>query len=152
MHEPNYRVRHVRRADRGFSLIELLTALVVLSVLLAFGPPAYSNWMAAQRLANEAHHFAETLQLARSEAIKHGYRVNVCKTLDRFQCTDRGDWSAGWLMSVDENHSGQVDVAELVLYKEGSAPTAFPFKPIVRSPSTFPIPAPGHAGLLSGGL
>lgn len=66
------------RAAGGISLIELLTALAIFSVLLAFGPPAYSGWMASQQLANEARHLAETLQLARSEAIKRGY---PCKRL-----------------------------------------------------------------------
>ncbi|HKE38412.1 MAG TPA: GspH/FimT family pseudopilin [Casimicrobiaceae bacterium] len=141
-----------RRLAGGFSLIELLTALAIFGVLLTFGPPAYSGWMASQRLANEARHLAETLQLARSEAIKHGYRVNVCKTRDRVQCTDHGDWSSGWLVYVDENHNGQVEDDEIVLHKEGAAPDGISIqgnRPIADYVSFTSL---GHARLLDGGL
>lgn len=140
------------RVPRGLSLIELLTGLAIFGALLAFGPPAYSGWMASQQLANEARHLAETLQLARSEAIKHGYRVNVCKTRDRVQCTDHGDWTSGWLVYVDENHSGQVEDDEIVLHKEGPAPNDISIqanRPIAEYVSYTSL---GHARLLNGGL
>ena len=141
-----------KRDLKGFTLGELLLALAIFGALLAFGTPAYSSWMAAQQLANEAHFLAETLQRARSEAIKHGYRVNVCKSRDRVQCTDRGGWDSGWLMYVDENHDGQVDDDELVLRREGPAPDGISVsgnRPVADYVSYTSL---GHARLLNGGL
>ncbi|TMH37617.1 MAG: prepilin-type N-terminal cleavage/methylation domain-containing protein [Betaproteobacteria bacterium] len=136
----------------GFSLIEVLAALGLFGVLLALGTPAYSNWIATQQLANHANYLAETLQRARSEAIKHGYRVNVCKTRDRSQCTDHGDWTSGWLMYVDENHNGQLDDDELILHREFAAPDGISVqgnRPIADYVSYTSL---GHARLLNGGL
>src|ERR1700693_5030361 len=105
----------------GFSLIELMTALVVFALLLAIGPPAYRDWIAAQQLANHARFIVNTLELARSEAIKHGYRVNVCKTRDGRQCADDGGWETGWLGFVDQDRDGQPGSAEFILRREGPA-------------------------------
>jgi type IV fimbrial biogenesis protein FimT len=141
-----------RHALRGFSLFEFLVAVTIFGTLLALGTPAYSSWIAAQQLANEAHFLAETLQLARSEAIKHGYRVNVCKSSDRVRCTDHGAWDSGWLMYVDENHDGQVDDDELVLHREGPAPDGITVQgnhPVADYVSYTNL---GHARLLNGGL
>jgi type IV fimbrial biogenesis protein FimT len=45
--------------------------------------------------------------LARTEAIKRGYRVNLCKSADAATCTDDGDWSQGWILHVDAAAEGQ---------------------------------------------
>jgi type IV fimbrial biogenesis protein FimT len=84
-----------RRAGRGFTLIEIMIALIIFATLLSAALPAYRDWIAAQQLANHAHFIADTLDLARSEAIKHGYRVNVCKTRDQRVCTDEWRMGAG---------------------------------------------------------
>jgi len=139
-------------APRGFSLIELLMALAIFGVLLAIGPPAYSNWMAAQQLANQARFLAETLQRARSEAIKQGYRVNVCKSPDRVQCAEHGTWASGWLVYVDENRNGQVDHDELVLHREGAAQHGVTVSANHPLESYVSYTSLGHARLLNGAL
>lgn len=141
-----------KRRRQGFSLIELMLALVLFALLFTIVPPAYHDWISAQQLANHAHLVADTLDRARSEAIKHGYRVNVCKTRDGRQCTDRGGWESGWLMYVDENHDGEVDSDEIVLHREGPAPNGITMhgnRPVADYVSYTSL---GHARLLSGGL
>jgi type IV fimbrial biogenesis protein FimT len=137
---------------RGFSLIELVMALAIFGVLLAFAPAAYHDWIASQQLANHARFLAETLDIARSEAIKHGYRVNVCKSVDRRQCATRGGWESGWIMYVDENHDGDIDSDEQVLRREGAAPDGITVQanhPVANYVSYTSL---GHARLLSGAL
>jgi len=141
-----------RVAERGFTLIEIMIALVIFALLLAAALPSYRDWIAAQQLANHAHFIADTLDLARSEAIKHGYRVNVCKTRDQRLCTDDGGWEQGWLLFVDENHSGQVDDDEIVLHREGPAQNGITMhgnRPVEDYVSYTSL---GHARLLSGAL
>jgi type IV fimbrial biogenesis protein FimT len=141
-----------KRHHTGFSLIELLMALVILGVLFATVPPAYRDWIAAQQLANHAHFVADTLDRARSEAIKHGYRVSLCKTQDGRQCTDRGGWESGWLMYVDENHDGEIDPDEIVLHRERPAPDGITMhgnRPVADYVSYTSL---GHARLLNGAL
>ncbi|HEV2040803.1 MAG TPA: GspH/FimT family pseudopilin, partial [Casimicrobiaceae bacterium] len=129
-----------------------MIALVIFGVLLAAAVPAYRDWIAAQRLANHAHFMADTLDLARSEAIKHGNRVNLCKTRDRRQCTDEGDWEQGWLLFVDENRSGQVDDDTLVLHREGAARDGITMRGNRPVEDYVSFTSLGHARLLSGAL
>ena len=141
-----------RIADRGFTFIEVMIALVIFGVLLTAAVPAYRDWIAAQRLANHAHFITDTLDLARSEAIKHGNRVNLCKTRDRRQCTDDGDWEQGWLLFVDENRSGQVDDDTLVLHREGAARDGITMRGNRPVEDYVSFTSLGHARLLSGAL
>ena len=141
-----------RIADRGFTFIEIMIALVVFGVLLTAAVPAYRDWIAAQQLANHAHFITDTLDLARSEAIKHGNRVNLCKSGDRRQCTDDGDWEQGWLLFVDENRSGQVDDDTVVLHREGAARDGITMRGNRPVEDYVSFTSLGHARLLSGAL
>ena len=138
--------------ERGFSLIELTAALAIFGILLVLAPGAYSDWIDAQRLANHARFLADTLDIARSEAIKHGYRVNVCKSVDGRECTTGGGWESGWIMYVDENHDGDIDSDEQVIRREGAATdgiTVYGNHPVANYVSYTSL---GHARLLNGGL
>jgi type IV fimbrial biogenesis protein FimT len=103
----------------GFTLIELLLGICLLCLIMTFAVPTYGHWIASRQLANHAEFLAETLNLARSEAVKRGLRVNLCKTIDHHQCADAGGWQSGWIMFVDANKSGEIDAAEDVLHVEG---------------------------------
>jgi type IV fimbrial biogenesis protein FimT len=139
-------------ASHGFTLIELMIALVVLAVSLTIVLPAYRDWIAAQQLANHAHFIVDTLHVARSEAIKHGYRVNVCKTRDKRQCTEDGGWEQGWLMFVDENRSGHIEDDTIVLHREGSAQNNITVRGNGPVDDYVSYTSLGHARLLSGAL
>ena len=141
-----------RNIGRGFTLIEIMIALVVFGVLLTAAVPAYRDWIAAQRLANHAHFITDTLDLARSEAIKHGNRVNLCKSGDRRQCTDDGDWEQGWLLFVDENRSGQVEDDTVVLHREGAARDGITMRGNRPVEDYVSFTSLGHARLLNGAL
>ena len=103
----------------GFTLIELLIGICLLCLVYALAGPAYARWLASRQLANHAEFLAESLNLARSEAVKRGVRVNLCKTIDRQQCADTGGWESGWIMFVDANRSGDIDAPEDIIHIEG---------------------------------
>jgi type IV fimbrial biogenesis protein FimT len=141
-----------RNIGRGFTFIEIMIALVVFGALLTAAVPAYRDWIASQQLANHAHFITDTLDLARSEAIKHGNRVNLCKSGDRRQCTDNGDWEQGWLLFVDENRSGQVDGDTVVLHREGAARDGITMRGNRPVEDYVSFTSLGHARLLNGAL
>ena len=107
------------RKGAGFSLIELMIALAIFALTLRFGVPAYGDWIAARKLANHAEYLAETLNLARSEAVKRGMRVNLCKSRDRKQCDPKANWESGWIMFGDETRDGQIEASEDLIRREG---------------------------------
>ena len=136
----------------GFTLIEALTGLVVVGVLFVLAVPSYGRWLADAELANAAHSLASALSLARSEAVKHGGRVNLCKSADRVRCRTAGGWEAGWLVFQDENGNGQVDPEETVVRVEPPAPrgvTARANQPLANYVSFTSL---GHARLVTGAL
>jgi type IV fimbrial biogenesis protein FimT len=106
----------------AFTLIELLVALAIASLLAAIAYPAFHEWLAGYELANVAKHLAETMTRARTEAVRRGHRVNLCKSVDRRQCDDHAKWDAGFVVFVDVNHNGRIDNDENILEVEGPAP------------------------------
>jgi type IV fimbrial biogenesis protein FimT len=95
-------------------LLELLVAMTVTSILLLLALPAGADWLRAYRQMNQAQALARTLDVARSEAIKHNGRVNVCKSADLRECTRGGGWEAGWVMFADGDDDGLVGDSVIV--------------------------------------
>lgn len=105
------------RRGAGVTLLELLIALTIGALLIMLAMPAYGDWIADYRLMNHARALAGSMYMARSEAIKRGYRVDLCQSADLVQCGGTG-WNRGWLVYVDANLDGQVDPGEPVLRRE----------------------------------
>jgi type IV fimbrial biogenesis protein FimT len=104
---------------RGFTLVELLVVLAVGSILLAIAVPGYAFMVNANRLAAVTNDLVTALHLARSEAIKRGTRVTVCKTGDAMAaspaCSTTANWQDGWLVFVDGGTRGVVDGGDILL-------------------------------------
>jgi len=105
------------RRGAGVTLLELLIALTIGALLVMLALPAYGDWIADYRLMNHARALSGSMYAARSEAIKRGYRVDLCKSADLVQCGGTG-WNQGWIMYVDQNLDGRVDPGEPVLRRE----------------------------------
>jgi len=112
----------VQRHYAAFTLVEMSVALAIAALLAVMAAPAFQDWIGAYRLANHAKHLAETMTRARTEAVRRGHRVNLCKSFDRARCADEGTWDAGFVVFVDINRNGRIDDGELVLEMEGPAP------------------------------
>ncbi len=140
------------RNRKGFTLVEVAVALGIVGVLLMAALPSYAEWMADTEIANTAHHLADSMSLARSEAIKHGGRVNLCKSDDRAQCSTAGGWESGWLVYRDDEGTGQPNAEAAVVRVEP------PARPGVTARANQPLAnyvsytALGHARLQSGAL
>lgn len=105
-------------AVRGFTLLELMTAVAVASILLGLGIPAFNNMIRDSQIAAESGNLQTTMTLARSEALKRGIRVSVCppETMDAEDCDPAGDWTKGWIMFTDDfGNPGVIDPSDVVL-------------------------------------
>lgn len=102
---------------RGFTLVELLVVLAVAAILLAIAIPGYAFLANASKLAAATNDLMTAVQLARSEAIKRGVRVTVCKSGgSATACDAAADWQAGWLVFVDGGTRGVVDGNDALLW------------------------------------
>jgi type IV fimbrial biogenesis protein FimT len=141
-----------RQAYGGFTIVELLIAIAISALLIGLGVPAFQEQIAAQRQVGHAQHLAWTLNRARSEAIKRGFRVNVCKSADRLSCATNGAWDSGFVMYADYNGDGVVDSDESLIAVDGPAPPGVQVsgnRPVADYVSYTML---GHARLLNGAL
>lgn len=103
----------------GFTLLELLTAIVVLGVLLAVGVPSFTETIRNNRTAAQTNELVTGLNIARGEAVKRSLPVTVCAA-DSAQAACAGattsSWSNGWLIFVDQaGTAGVVDTGDQIL-------------------------------------
>lgn len=139
-------------AGGGWTLVELLIALALGGLMVALAIPGYRDWLAAYQLASHAEQLADSLILARSEAIKRGQRVNLCRTPDGVRCADGAGWEAGWLVHVDANRDGRNADDEPVLRVEGAAAAGIHVRANRPVEDYVSFTSLGNARLPNGGL
>lgn len=108
------------RRNAGFTLLELFICLAVIALLLGMGVPAFRDLIRNQQLAAASSDFLSALHLARSEALKRGRRITLCKSPDGTHCAAEDGWDQGWMLFVDRNSDGsRQDGEEIIAVREG---------------------------------
>ncbi len=82
----------------GMNIIELLSALAISAITLAFGVSGFQSIIASSIATTQVNDMVAGLNLARSEAIKRGVSVNFSAL--------GGVWGDGWEVGVDANSDG----------------------------------------------
>jgi type IV fimbrial biogenesis protein FimT len=72
----SHRANARQPVQRGFSLIELMTVVAMVAVLAVVAGPAFTKMVAQQRLRDATSALAESLWLARSEAVARGTAID----------------------------------------------------------------------------
>lgn len=102
-----------RRLAQGFTLIELMVTLTIAAILLSLAVPSLAAFVQSARLRGSSNELASALMFARSEAIKRGHAVTVCKSANPSalgpSCGTSATWQQGWLVFVDYDKDGVVD-------------------------------------------
>ncbi|WP_185231904.1 GspH/FimT family pseudopilin [Teredinibacter franksiae] len=106
-------------SQRGMTLPELMMGIALFAILVSMAVPSFEGMMRRQELNAQLGLLNSTLAFARNQAITRKEDVTFCGTADGATCTTSSNWSAGWLVFVDENSNGNFDVGELVLRSGG---------------------------------
>ena len=106
-------------AMRGFTLIELMVTLSVLAIILGIAVPSFQGMVLRNRLTSETNNLVSALAIARSEAIKRGRVVTICKTANPDAampaCAAGANWGNGWIAFTDGDTRGTIDGTDLRL-------------------------------------
>ncbi len=128
-HEP----RSLNRIG-GVTLIELLTAIMVLGILLGVAVPAFSTFMRENSIAATSNSLVSALALARSESVKRGVRVSVCSARiavpppDPPECSEDPSWANGWILFADDfGAAGVIDPTDEILQTWPAPPQGINF-------------------------
>ncbi|WP_201641844.1 GspH/FimT family pseudopilin [Paraburkholderia metrosideri] len=96
-------------SDGGFTLVETLAVVALLAVIAVLATPSFVAWRVRDQVDARARAFASTLAYARSEALRRGARIVVCRIDATRRCMAAGqpcangvtDWSCGWAVFAD---------------------------------------------------
>lgn len=105
----------MRTHGRGYTLIELLTAIAVLALLASAAPPL-------TKLLNETRQYSQLAEMqrlietARSTAVSTGHNITLCGSSDIIGCSKNWN-STAVLIFDDHNGNHQLDSREQVIYR-----------------------------------
>ncbi|MDO9434349.1 MAG: GspH/FimT family pseudopilin [Hydrogenophaga sp.] len=145
--------RSPRGRHAGFTLIELMVGVAIMAVLLVVGVPSFQSAIASNRLTSSTNDMVSALALARTEAIRRGVRVTVCKSANTTQCTTAGNWAQGWIIFVDTTRSttnAAVDSGETILASNAATTTNIVMVGSGGVPNFVSFSADGQAKLMNG--
>jgi len=95
--------------QKGFTLIEAIITLAIVTILAAMATPGFFNLLNKRRISASANTIYSTLQEARSLAITEGTNVSGCLSNDGLSC----------LVNVNKSSS-----AQFISYRGTTEPTA----------------------------
>ena len=110
MHPVTLRARRLPRRQGGFTALVAMIAVSILGILMAFGIPRMSGWLAATKAEGAGQFYVEGFALARAQALAHNsqsrlvfidnpggqpdWRVDICFRITGNACDDASnDWS-----------------------------------------------------------
>lgn len=96
--------------QQGYTLIECMVTLVLISIVLGVGVPSFSQMLRKQALDAARMKLVSAIQMTRQEAV---YRNRAVTLLQR-----NGNWTNGWTIVVDLDGNGAMDGTDVVIRQQ----------------------------------
>jgi type IV fimbrial biogenesis protein FimT len=82
----------------GFTMVEILVTVAIAAVVMGLAIPSFTSTISSNRLTSFTNEFVTSLNFARSEAIKRGFKIVV-------ERTGAVGWEGGWRVYLDGDGS-----------------------------------------------
>ncbi len=89
---------HLPTKSAGFTLYELMVIVAVAGIIASFAVPGFRSLVFSSRSVSDTNDVITALNLARSEATRRRFPIDVCASADNASCSGSNDWSTGWIV------------------------------------------------------
>jgi len=99
------------KTSRGFTMVELIVAIAVVAILTTLAAPSFIKLIQSNSMSSVVNTFLADMRYARSEAIRRGGNVVLCRSSNAETTATCGTgstvgWESGWIIFHDLNGSG----------------------------------------------
>lgn len=110
--------------QRGFTLIEMLVVLAIAAILVMLAAPSFKRLIQSNSMASGVNTFLSDLRYARSESVRLGGGIVMCRSDDPEAATpacntgtgpNANGWVSGWIVFHDLNTNADIDANEPLL-------------------------------------
>jgi type IV fimbrial biogenesis protein FimT len=109
------------KAQRGFTLVELMITLAIVALVLTLGVPTFQESFRNYRVTSLTNQFFTSLNLARSTAIKENVRAVLLKfdtsvtPVPGTLPPAAGGFERGWIVFADPNNNATWEAGETLI-------------------------------------
>jgi type IV fimbrial biogenesis protein FimT len=103
----------MRLREQGFTMIELLVTLSIITLLMAVATPQLPAFIEKLQGEKALIAVARAIKVGRTAAIKTGVTVTVCRSSDALQCS--GSWQNGLIVFTDQNKDRAINQNDKIL-------------------------------------
>jgi type IV fimbrial biogenesis protein FimT len=114
---------------RGFTLIEVLVVIAIVAILMSLAAPSFKSLIQSNNMTSAVNSFMADMRFARSEAIRRGGGVVMCRSDSPEDATptcgtgSTVGWESGWIIFYDENNNGNKASTEPLIRAQGPITT-----------------------------
>lgn len=102
------------KKNSGFTLLELMITLTLISLVMAIGIPSMRDFIKNDRLVTQINTMVGHLAYARSEAVTRHQTVIICASSNLTSCSS-SNWAEGWILFVDTDNNADFSAGEDML-------------------------------------
>ena len=129
------------KSQKGFTLYELLSTMLVVGVVLSLGVPNMQSFRQNSRMTAAANDLHSSFHLARSEAARAKNNISICASVESSLPTltpvCSGGFEAGWVVFEDRDADLVVDAGEPILRRYPAMNTDIAIKTVGSGPDDY---------------